>query len=371
MRVLVAPDKFKGSLAAGEVAENISTGLAQTGALCVTLPLADGGDGSVAAALSAGFEPHRCDVADALGRARTTTIAVRDGSAVVEVADSCGLTTLPAGALAPMTASSKGFGEAIRYAVGLGARRIVLALGGSASTDGGTGMLAALGYEFLDGSGMPLQPAAHNLHQIEGIRTENAIDTRGTDLVVASDVASPLNGPQGAAVVFGPQKGAGGADVDRLESGLQHLVAVWARAGFRAETWAQTRGAGAAGGCGFAALALGAQMSSGARFFLDLLSFDDHVSDADLVVTGEGRLDGQTLAGKLPAAVAARSAPTPVVAVVGRNDLTSHTALFRDIYAVADFAGSDTSRDRARTAEALCTIGARIGRSYSPAPTDT
>jgi glycerate kinase len=364
MLALIAPDKFKGSLTAIAVADNVAAGLTRTGVQCSTLPLADGGDGSVAAALSAGFRAHRCDVADALGRRRSTTVALRDGTAVIEIADSCGLATLPDGVLAPMTASSAGFGEAVRHAIGLGAHRIVLALGGSASTDGGTGMLAALGYEFLDATGTPLQPHAHNLEQIAHIRRENAYP--GIEFVVAGDVTNPLTGPSGAAAVFGPQKGAGIADVDRIEAGLSHLVTVLERSGLPARTWARTPGAGAAGGCGFAALALGARMASGADFFLDLLDFDGHVRDADLVVTGEGRLDRQTLSGKLPAAVAARSAPSPVVAVVGRNDLASPTELFRDVYAVADIAGTDTSRDPRGTATTLRRIGAAIGHRYAP-----
>src|SRR5262245_1122160 len=163
MRVLVAPDKFKGSLSATAVADNIAHGLRQAGADPATLPLADGGDGSVAAALAAGMHPRICEVTDALGEKRRTTVAFDGATAVVEVADSCGLSTLPPGVLAPMDASSHGFGQAIRHAVGLGARRVVLALGGSASTDGGVGMLTALGYTFTDETGMAFTPSAATL----------------------------------------------------------------------------------------------------------------------------------------------------------------------------------------------------------------
>jgi glycerate 2-kinase len=362
MRVLVAPDKFKGSLSATAVAANIAKGLAQSGVGAVTPPLADGGDGSVAAALAAGMRPVTCTVADAQGQPRTTTIAVDGPTAVIEVASTCGLSTLPHRVLAPMSASSYGFGEAIRHALGLGARRLVLALGGSASTDGGVGMLSALGYTFLDGHGRALSPAAHNLRGIRRVCVNDAVDLRGTELVVACDVTSPLTGPGGAAAVFGPQKGATIAEIDHLEAGLENLVSVFAQSGWsQAPFWSLAPGAGAAGGCGFAALSLGARNVSGADYFLDLLDFDQHRRDVDLVITGEGRLDEQTLAGKLPAVVAHRAAPTPVVAVVGRNDLTQPTSLFTDVFAVTDLAEADTATDAERTAEQLRRIGRHVG----------
>jgi glycerate kinase len=373
MRVLVAPDKFKGSLSATEVADGLAEGLAQSGVDVVTLPLADGGDGSVAAALAAGFQPHTCQVADALGRRRTTTIAVNGATAVVEVADSCGLSTLPRGTLAPMTASSYGFGEAISHAVELGAQRLVLALGGSASTDGGAGMLSALGYSFLNRDGEAMSPLAHNLHHIREIRADNAVDLRGIELIIARDVISPLIGRRGAAAVFGPQKGATISEIDHLEAGLELLVAAMRRSGWpEAPNLAATPGAGAAGGCGFAALTLGGQMVSGAEYFLDLLNFDQLVNGVDMVITGEGRLDTQTLVGKLPVVVAERAAPTPVIAVVGRNDLNGqHTGPFAAIWAVADYSATDTRHDPKRTAMCLIRIGTEIGQrlaiDYFPA----
>ena len=361
MRVLVAPDKFKGSLTATAVAYNIAHGLRQAGADAATLPLADGGDGSVAAALAAGKHPRTCDVTDALGGKRTTTIAFDGSTAVVDVADSCGLSTLPLGVLAPMDACSHGFGQAIRHAVGLGARRVVLALGGSASTDGGVGMLAALGYTFTDDTGRPFTPSAATLSQIEHVYGGDAIDLRGVELVVAGDVSSPLTGPEGAAAVFGPQKGATPAQIEKLEAGLNQLVSAMRRSGQpQAATWAHTPGAGAAGGCGFAAVSLGARIVSGADYFLDLLGFDAYLRDVYLVITGEGRIDQQTLTGKLPAVVAQRAAPTPTVAVVGRNDLRIPTTLFADIIAVADLSDSDTAADPIGTATHLRQIGARI-----------
>ena len=171
----------------------------------------------------------------------------------------------------------------------------------------------------------------------------------------------------GAAAVFGPQKGANEVQVAELDAGLANLVVAFTRSGYAdADAAAHASGSGAAGGLGFAASLLGATTASGAEYFLDLLDFDRRVADADLVITGEGRLDHQTLQGKLPAAVALRAAPVPVVAVVGRNDLDDDTATgFADVFAVADLTDTDTSRDPQRTAELLHHIGIQIGTRYS------
>jgi glycerate 2-kinase len=366
MRVLIAPDKFKGSLTAAEVADNLAKGLAEAGAHTRTLPLADGGDGSVAAALASGFHPLPVDVHGATGENHRGVVAFDGDTTIVEVANTCGLATLPDRVRAPMSASSYGFGEAIRMALTLSRHRLVLALGGSASTDGGVGMLAALGYRFLDRAGDLLAPRAENLELIHRVDPHHAVDFSGIEITVAGDVTSPLLGPTGAAAVFGPQKGATAAQVAQLDAGLENLVAALSRSGVdNAGTLARACGSGAAGGIGFAAKLLGATTTSGAEYFLNLLNFDQLVADADLVITGEGRLDDQTLQGKLPAAVALRAAPAPVIAVVGRNDLddTVNTD-FADVFAVADFADGDTSRDPLRTAELLQHIGTQIGSRW-------
>ena len=225
-------------------------------------------------------------------------------------------------------------------------------------------MLAALGYRFLDPAGHLLAPTAENLNLIHRVDSRGSVDVGGIELIVAGDVTSPLLGLTGAAAVFGPQKGATAAQVAQLDTGLANLVATFTRSGpSHADTAARAPGSGAAGGIGYAAMLLGATTASGADYFLDLLDFDHLVADADLVITGEGRLDHQTLQGKLPAAVALRAAPTPVVAVVGRNDLDNATATtgFADIFAVADLTDKDTSRDPRRTAELLHHIGTHIG----------
>jgi len=180
MRVLIAPDKFKGSLTAAQVADHLAKGLAEAGAHSRTLPLADGGDGSVAAALASGFHPLPVTVRGATGQSHSTVIAVDDDTAIVEVANTCGLSTLPGGVRAPMSASSYGFGEAIRAALAFSPRRLVLALGGSASTDGGIGMLAALGYRFLDPAGHLLAPTAENLNLIHCVDSRGTVDVGGS-----------------------------------------------------------------------------------------------------------------------------------------------------------------------------------------------
>src|SRR6476469_3040102 len=199
MRVLIAPDKFKGSLTAAQVADHLANGLTEAGAHSRTLPLADGGDGSVAAALANGFHPLTVLVHGATGQKHDSVVAYNDDTAIVEVANTCGLATLPGGVRAPMTASSYGFGEAIRAATTLGRGRLVLALGGSASTDGGIGMLAALGHRFLDRTCQLLDPSAENLNLIHRVDSSHAVDVGGIDLIVAGDVTSPLLGQTGAA----------------------------------------------------------------------------------------------------------------------------------------------------------------------------
>jgi len=363
--VLIAPDKFKGSLSAAEVADTLAGGLTRAGMDVLTLPLADGGDGSVAAALAAGFTAHLVTVAGATGNPHNATIATDGDTAVVEVANTCGLATLAGGRLAPMTASSYGFGQAIRHAIDLGARRIVLALGGSASSDAGIGMLAALGWRFRGRAGGEIAAIADNLTAIHTVDAHAAaVDLSAIEFIVAGDVTNPLLGADGAAAVYGPQKGADIADIDRLANGHDNLVGALQRSGRSdARRLAAAPGAGAAGGCGYAAALLGARIVSGADFFLDLLDFETQCAQADFVITGEGRLDTQTLSGKLPAAVAERAAAKPVIAVVGIDLLGSHTSPFAAVFAASDHSAVDTARDPIATRAALQAIAARIAGS--------
>ncbi|MGY1640104.1 glycerate kinase [Geodermatophilus sp. SYSU D00703] len=360
MRVLVAPDKFKGSLTALEVATAIGQGLAAAGVAARLLPLADGGDGSVAAAVHAGSAVRPVSVQGADGRRRDTGIAFDGTTAVVEVAGACGLSTLPPGVLAPMTSSSAGFGQAVLAALDAGARRVVLCLGGSASTDGGTGMLAALGVRFRDSTGRDVEPTGGTLARIASVDVSGLRHLDDVELVVATDVTNPLLGAEGAAAVFGPQKGADARQVAELEAGLAHLTRL-----LDATALADEPGAGAAGGLGLTCRWLGARRVAGAEFFLDLLGFDAAVADCAAVVTGEGRMDGQTLAGKLPAVVAARSGPRPVSAVVGRSLLTPEERRrlgVERVVALGELTDEDPSRDPALSRRLAAVAGELIGR---------
>lgn len=325
-RVLVAADKFKGSLTAVEVAERVTAGLRRVvpDVRVEALPVADGGDGTVAAAVAAGFERREVRVAGPLGDEVTAAYALREGTAVVEMAEASGLQRLPAGVLAPLAASTYGSGELLRAALDAGARTIVFGVGGSATTDGGAGMLAALGARFLGGDGEPVAPGGGGLSGVASADL-SGLDPRlsGVELVLASDVDNPLTGPKGAPAVYGPQKGASPEDVTALDAALAHFAKVLQGTegvGARAADYAASPGAGAAGGIGFGAMLLGARFRPGIEVMLDVLGFAPALERADLVITGEGSLDEQTLHGKAPAGVAAaaRAAGKEVVAVCGR-----------------------------------------------------
>lgn len=372
MRVLVAPDKFKGSLSAADVAEHLAAGLASVGIDCRQLPLADGGDGSVDATIAAGFTPHPITTAGATGTPHRGRIAVNATTAVVEVANTCGLATLPSGRTAPLDASSLGVGQAIEHALRHRPTKLILALGGSASTDGGMGMLAALGFTFYDAAGRLLRAGGRTLPQIDQIDASRAVNLSGIEILIAGDVTNPLSGPNGAAHTYGPQKGADPATVDYLDAGLDNLVEVFTNNGYpKARALADSAGAGSAGGIAFAAMLLGARMVSGAEYFLDLLDFDNYLTNTDLVVTGEGSIDEQTEHGKLLTVLARRSHPVPVIAVAGRNTLPrSHwqQAGFSRIYAISDYTDHNTATDRALTGELLTYIGHEIGRTNHTLP---
>ncbi|MBT2364332.1 glycerate kinase [Streptomyces sp. ISL-10] len=317
-RVLVAADKFKGSLTAVQVAERVTAGLRRIvpDLEVDTLPVADGGDGTVAAAVAAGFERREVRVTGPLGDPVTAAYALRDATAVVEMAEASGLQHLPSGVFAPLTATTYGSGELLRAALDAGARTIVFGVGGSATTDGGAGMLAALGARFLDADGKPVPPGGGGLDSLVTADL-SGIDPRfqDVDLILASDVDNPLTGPKGAPAVYGPQKGATPQEVAALDKALAHYASVLG------SDLAEAPGAGAAGGIGYGALvALRARFRPGIEVMLDVLGFAPALERATLVVTGEGSLDEQTLHGKAPAGVAAaaRAQGIEVVAVCGR-----------------------------------------------------
>ncbi|MDG4861320.1 glycerate kinase [Streptomyces sp. T-3] len=328
-RVLIAADKFKGSLTAVQVAERVTAGLQRVApeVQVEALPVADGGDGTVAAAVAGGFERREVKVTGPVGTEVTAAYALRGDTAVVEMAEASGLQLLPEGVFAPLTSTTYGSGELLLAALDAGARTIVFGVGGSATTDGGAGMLAALGAKFLDAEGEPVAPGGGPLRDL-ATADLSGIDPRfaEVDLVLASDVDNPLTGPKGAPAVYGPQKGASPEDVATLDAALAHFALVLEKSvGPKAAEFAASPGAGAAGGIGYGALvALGARFRAGIEVMLDVLGFAPALSRASLVITGEGSLDEQTLHGKAPAGVAAaaRAAGVPVVAVCGRLALS-------------------------------------------------
>ncbi|WP_328471001.1 glycerate kinase [Streptomyces sp. NBC_00448] len=327
--VLVAADKFKGSLTAVEVAARVTAGLHQVApeVTVTSLPVADGGDGTVDAAVAAGFERRTARVTGPLGEPVEAAYALREGTAVVEMAEASGLRHLPPGVFAPLTATTYGTGELLRAALDDGARTIVLGVGGSATTDGGAGMLSALGARLLDAEGVPVAPGGAALASL-ATADLSALDPRlaDTEIVLASDVDNPLRGPKGAAAVYGPQKGASEDDVALLDGALgQYAAVLGATLGGAALSAADAPGAGAAGGIGYGALVgLRASFRPGIDVLLDVLGFAAALDRADLVITGEGSLDAQTLHGKAPVGVAAaaNASGVPVVAVCGRLALS-------------------------------------------------
>ncbi|MEV4228422.1 glycerate kinase [Streptomyces bobili] len=371
-RVLVAADKFKGSLTAVEVAERVTAGLrrALPEVEVEALPVADGGDGTVAAAVAAGFERREVRVAGPLGQEVTAAFALRGDTAVVEMAEASGLQRLPAGVFAPLTASTYGSGELLRAALDAGVRTIVFGVGGSATTDGGAGMLTALGARFLDVDGEPVGPGGGGL---AGLATADlsGLDARLTsvELVLASDVDNPLTGPKGAPAVYGPQKGASPDDVAALDAALAHFAKVLETSvGPRAAEYAAAPGAGAAGGIGYGALLLGARFRAGIEVMLDVLGFAHALERAELVITGEGSLDEQTLHGKAPAGVAAaaRAAGKEVVAVCGRLALPPEAlgrAGIRRAYPLTD-AEPDIATCIADAGPILERVAEQIGRDF-------
>jgi glycerate kinase len=371
-RVLIAADKFKGSLTAVQVAERVTAGLRRVvpGVEVESLPVADGGDGTVAAAVAAGFERREVAVAGPLGQEITAAFALRGDTAVVEMAEASGLQRLPAGVFAPLTASTYGSGELLRAALDAGARTIVFGVGGSATTDGGAGMLSALGARFVDADGEPVAPGGGGLADLASADL-SGLDPRlaDVDFVLASDVDNPLTGPKGAPAVYGPQKGAAPDDVEALDSALAHYAKVLEESvGAKAAAYASSPGAGAAGGIGYGALLVGARFRPGIEVMLDVLGFAPALERADLVITGEGSLDEQTLHGKAPAGVAAaaRAKNKEVIAVCGRLALPPEAlgrAGIRRVYPLTD-AEPDIQRCIAEAGPILEDVAEQIGRDF-------
>ncbi|MFK3671843.1 glycerate kinase [Leifsonia aquatica] len=345
--VVVAPDSFKGSATAAEVAEALGAGWqsVRPGDTVVLAPTADGGEGTLDAFAVAVPGAQRRPVrvlGPSGGAVDASWLALPDGVAVVELAATSGLGLLQAPA--PFDAQTIGFGQAIAAALDAGATSLLLAIGGSASTDGGAGALTALGARLLDADGRPVAPGNRGLARLaradlSGLRALPAGGAR-----ILSDVTSPLLGPDGAAAVFGPQKGATPENVPELDAGLARLAAVLEAAGGNGTLGptgvsVDEPGTGAAGGTGYGLRVWGATMAPGAAAVADALGLPERIASADLVITGEGRYDSQSASGKAPEHVAAlaRRAGIPVLLAAGA--ITAEPHGFADAVALTDLAG--------------------------------
>ena len=324
MNILIAADSFKGSCSAREVTDTIEyAAKAVIPDVAVTkIPVADGGEGTVDALVAAmNGTKVRVPAHDPLGRAITAEYGLLpDGSAVIETAAASGLTLLKPKERDALRASTFGTGELIRHALEHDVKKIILGLGGSATTDGGAGLAQALGISFLDKTGKELAPGGVHLSELAQISTAGLLtEASECEFVIACDVKNRLCGSSGAAAIFSPQKGATPDQVRILDSALDHYASVL-KDQLKCST-AETDGSGAAGGllCGIIPY-FPVTICSGIDLVLDLTNFDEHVKLADLIITGEGRIDSQSALGKVPVGVASRAKKirnVPVVAIAG------------------------------------------------------
>lgn len=329
--ILVAPDKFKGSLTAYEVAGVIRQSILNhnSSLTIIEQPVADGGEGT-AELLTHATHGHLITetVSDPLGRPIEATYGVSgDGkTAFIEMAKASGLVLLLHEERNPLLTSTVGTGELINSALRRGVQTVVLCIGGSATNDGGIGMASALGYRFLDASGQLLPSVGGTLKDIATINTDYVPATiRQTTFVVACDVDNPLCGSNGASAVYGPQKGADAIMVQQLDSGLQHLAELMHRQ--LGHDCSMEPGSGAAGGLGFGARAfLNARLESGFSIVAHYLKLDQLIAQSTLIITGEGKLDEQTLSGKVISGITrlAKQQDIPVIAFCGRLDLNAN-----------------------------------------------
>ncbi|MCS0614895.1 glycerate kinase [Massilia kyonggiensis] len=377
MKIVIAPDSFKESLTALQVADAIETGMREIwpDATYVKVPVADGGEGTVQAMIDAtGGRRVDARVTGPLGQAVDAFYGMSGELAVIEMAAASGLEGVPPDLRDPRTATSRGTGELIRAALDAGARRFVLGVGGSATNDGGAGMLQALGVRLLDAAGKDIGPGGAELARLDRIDV-SGLDprVREAEFRIACDVDNPLIGPRGASAVFGPQKGATPAMVAQLDAALAHYADVIRRD--LDQDIAHTPGAGAGGGIAAAMVVfLEGALRPGVEIVMEAVGLDAAVRDADLVVTGEGRIDGQTVHGKTPMGVAhaARRHGKPVVAIGGSLAADADAVHAHGIEVVvaavarpcsvaeALAAGADNLRRAARNLAAALALGGRL-----------
>ncbi|GAA4385158.1 glycerate kinase [Agromyces bauzanensis] len=363
-RVVVAPDSFKGTASAADAAAAIAAGwrTVRPADELTLRPMADGGEGTLDAFESAVPGATRTPVAvrgpvPAAESVATHWLRLPDGTGVVELAATSGITLLDP--LAPLDAHTAGFGEAIAAALDAGVSRLVLAVGGSASTDGGTGALAVLGARFVDAAGEPIALGNRGLGALRHVDLSGLRPLPPGGALVLGDVTNPLLGEHGAAAVFAPQKGADATTVEVLERHLARLARLMPD---EARPLATASGAGAAGGTGFGLLAWGAEMGGGAELVARAVGLPAAIAGADLVITGEGRFDGQSEAGKAPTVVAslARGAGVPTALVAGA--ITAEPRGFATSVALAELAG-DGAAAMAEPLRWLERAGAELART--------
>lgn len=324
MKVVIAIDSFKGSLTSMEAGGAIKEGIlkVQSNADIVIKPLADGGEGTAEALIQGlGGEMIYIDVMGPMGdKVRANYGYIKEGKmAIIEMASAAGIMLVPHRELNPMKATTYGVGEMIKDAVMLGCREFIIGIGGSATNDGGMGMLTALGYEFLNIQGKPVTLGAKGLEEVVFIGTDNLLkELKECKFKVACDVMNPLCGKNGATYIYGPQKGVTQEMRPSLDQNMKHYALVTKE--FMQNDYMESQGAGAAGGMGFAFLSyLNAELESGINLVLDAINLEECLKDADYVITGEGRLDHQTVMGKAPIGVAklAKNYNTTVIALAG------------------------------------------------------
>jgi glycerate kinase len=323
MNILIAPDSFKGSNTAIRVANLIEEGVRKVypDAEVVKIPIADGGEGTVDAVVAGGGGEYRTQMVNGpLGEPIEAKFGILPGRrAVIEMAAASGLPLVPEGRRNPLLTTTYGTGQLIKAALEEGCREFLIGIGGSATTDAGMGMAQALGYSFKDSSGQELGYGGGELARLVSIDVSGA-DGRLKDssFAVACDVTNPLYGKTGAAYVYGPQKGADPSMVEELDRNLRHFASVVQQQ--LGQDVSQEPGSGAAGGLGAGLLLFcGAELKSGIDAVLDIVRFESYLTDADLVITGEGAIDGQSVYGKVPVGVAKRTGGSnlPVLAIVG------------------------------------------------------
>lgn len=381
-RIVLALDSLKGSIAAADAVAEIASGWRSVDPLVGTdlRPMADGGEGTLAAFAEAVAGATRVPVAATGPHGRSVDaswLRLPDGTGVVELASTSGIELL-GDDRRPWDAGTIGFGQAIAAALDADVQRLVLGIGSSASTDGGAGMLSAIGARILNGSGEPIGPGARGLRDAASVDLSGIRPLPSGGVVVLSDVTSPLIGPHGAAAVFGPQKGLDAAGVEAANAALARFadLVIAARSGVPVSAGARRAntvplglrteipGAGAAGGTGFALLAWGAALRPGAAEVADLVGLRAAIARADLVVTGEGSFDGQSAAGKVPTLVAglADAAGVPVALVAGRIARDADTSAFAASVSLTQLAGSAAS-SLAEPARWLRAAGAALARN--------